>query len=237
MSANDTLMGGKSVEALPLGRRAGQAAGEWRGGRIVAGPEEFLVREPKKKDGGLGDVKRYPSGDPIKGVYVDVEVNGLGTRRVYIDGSLKADQYRSRRRAVVDAVQQAERDGLEVGGELYLAWIREVETGAPSPAQDWQAAYKPPANAALFAGAAPFGGAPVATPAYGGAPVPQQAPPVQQYPTAAQPPFSGPTPAAAAFPAAPAPQVPPNEAAAALGHLSAEQLAALGVQPVSAAPF
>lgn len=155
-TGNDVLMGGGSgVPTLPLGKKH-QTAGERRGGRIVAGPESYHVAKPGKP--GEDRVPQfYPSGDPILGVWVDVQTDqrdlsiegDTGVRRVYIEGSLKADAYWSRRKAVVEAVKGADAKGLDIGGELYLTWTREVDTGAPSAALDWRATYVRPGNAAL----------------------------------------------------------------------------------------
>ena len=173
MNGNDILMGGGGSPTLPLGKRAGQPAGEMRGGVVLNDePTPFPVRDPK-----TGEAKLYPSGDPIMGVHVDVQTpardpsipNDDGVRRIYIEGSTKGDAYASKRKAVIDAVRLIGAAGIERGGELFLTWTHEVDTGTGIPAQNWSARYVRAGNTALMGPGGPGQGhaAPVAAaPAY-----------------------------------------------------------------------
>lgn len=262
---NGTLMGGNgepSVPALQLGKKW-QAAGEWRGGVIVSPLVEYHVHKPVRKGTETEyEPQFYPkSGDPIIAVYVDVQTDVRdpsiegddGVRRMYIEGSLKTDQYVSRRGAVVDAVRKVGAAAPAQGGRLFLAWTHEVDTGAPSPAQSWQGHYDAPAAGTLMG---PGQTAPVQQqaapqvqpqyapqqPQYAAPAAPMQAQQLmqaQQYAAPVHPQQQyAPVPqqyAPPAGPPVPQPQAAPSpEAAAALGNLSPEQMAALqtlGAQP------
>jgi hypothetical protein len=242
---------GAAVPSLQLGKKY-QPAGQWRGGKIV-NVEVFHVH---KIEGHGANQTRVPvyypkSGDPIYGVIADVttperdpSIEGDdGIRRIHIEGAWR-DDYSSRRKAVTEACQAVGVQSIAVGGELFLAWTHEVETGAPSPAQNWTAHYTPPPSAAAAVLAPPVQQQSAAPVTPSGPPV---AAPVQQQPqyapqqpmavpagpvTPSAPPVSAPVQQPGPVPTAPVQQptpvaAPSPEAVAAFANLGPEQLAAL----------
>lgn len=206
-SASDILGGGEGggKPTFKLGKKH-QPAGEFRGGRILNEPGVYHVQKPGKP--GEARVPLYyqkgpRAGEPVWGVYVDVPtaerdpmIDGDdGVRRIYIEG-MWLDAYASKKRAVIEAVSVAAKEtgrqlkGIERGGEIYLAWTHEVETGAATPAQNWVAKYVPPPSASSAVLAPPVEAQQYAAPAQA-APVAQA---VQQ--PAAQPVQAAPQPAA-----------------------------------------
>lgn len=224
-AANDLLFGGGGGHpALKVGLAKAPnpphtQPNEFVGGRIVGGPRTFEVKDQ------AGNPKTYPkSGQPILGVAVDVQTGRIdptvegddGVRTLYVEGAWR-DAFNSRRKAVVEAVRAAGRDGLAVGDELYIAWTHTVETGAPQPAVNYVAKYVPASASAANALLQSPAPAPQQTYA---APAPQYAqpaPPTPAYPSAAQPGYGQPQQPYAA----PQPQHMTPEAAAALAQLGA----------------
>lgn len=210
---NELLMGGggSSIPALKVGPGKftdpvpHSQPGEFKGGKIVAPAEAFKVMKRDDRGNLTNEQATFPSGDPIWGVVVTVQTTDRdpavegddGRRRIFIDGSLGKDdrKFDSRRRAVRDAVEAANAPGLELGGELWIAWTQRVDTGGAMPATNWTARYVAAASNALGVTT------PSATPAPQAAP--QPAAPVQQYapPVAAPPapPVQAPAPAAQQF--------------------------------------
>ncbi|NMF29615.1 hypothetical protein [Cellulosimicrobium aquatile] len=183
-NANDVLMGGGGAPTAKFAN-----PGDSIRGRIVAPPQAYQERDYVKDKPGGGDLKFYPSGDPIMSVYVDVQTDlhdpsiedDDGTRRVYIEGRyLKAD--------VRNAVRAAGASGLEVGGTLELTFTHREDPDDKRSRKFWQAKYVPAGNAALMsntpaqtnapATAAPAAAnpAPAAHPATAPAPTPAAAP-------------------------------------------------------------
>ncbi|WP_454729007.1 hypothetical protein [Cellulosimicrobium protaetiae] len=204
-NANDVLMGGGGAPSAKFAN-----PGDSIRGRIVAPPQAYQERDYVKDKPGGGDLKFYPSGDPIMSVYVDVQTDlhdpsiedDDGTRRVYIEGRyLKAD--------VRNAVRAAGASGLEVGGTLELTFTHREDPEDKRSRKFWQAKYTPAGNAALMA------------PEVGGQPTAPATPPPSA--PAAQP-ASAPSPA-------PAPAAPSGEDAAA----KARQLIALGIDDATIA--
>lgn len=215
MDANDVLMGGGGAKSANLDQQ-----GVFVGGRIVATPKAYQVREYDPNTPGGGAPKFFPSGDPIMGIVVDVQTDQRddsednGVRRLYLEKKRQLD-------AVRDAVRTTGAPGLSIGGELYIAWTGYAQDGKNpvNPPKSYQASYKTPAVA--IPGGAPAGAAPAVQ-------APTPAVPPQQFQHAAQQ-----VPAAAVAPAA----------AAALGNLTpeqAQQLLALagqqGAQTAQTAP-
>lgn len=126
-------------------------AGIWQGGKIVAFGES---QETDNK----GEGKLFPSGDQIMQVWVNVQTDlgdddDDGIRRIFLDGiDRKKDKageetYCSRKRAGRLAVIEAKAPDIEIDGELYLRWVEQRETGAPSLATHWEAIYRRPSQA------------------------------------------------------------------------------------------
>lgn len=134
-SANDVLMGSGIPSAKFDVMRV------WVGGTIVTKP---TTRQ--ETEFGTGTPKTYPkSGDPIMGILVDVQTDQRtdaednGVRRMYIEG-------RNLKDATRDAVRASGADGLEIGGQLFLAWVAE---GPPpfanaNPPKLYEGKYYPP---------------------------------------------------------------------------------------------
>lgn len=204
-NANDVLMGGGGAPTAKFAN-----PGDSIRGRIVAPPQAYQERDYVKDKPGGGDLKFYPSGDPIMSVYVDVQTDlrdpsieeDDGTRRVYIEGRyLKAD--------VRNAVRAAGAPGLEVGGTLELTFTHREDPDDKRSRKYWQATYVPAGNAALMDGDQGVGGQPAAP---------------------ATPPVSAPAAQPVSAPA-PAPATPAGEDAAA----KARQLIALGIDDATIA--
>lgn len=192
--ANAVLMGGGGAPAVKLDQQGVEV-----GGSIVTKPQ---VRQ--ETEFGTQKPKFFPSGDPILGLLVDVQTNQRdasvddddGVRRFYIEGKRLKD-------AVREAVRASGAPGLEVGGQLWVAFIghgQPASAGISSP-KLYQARYVPAATAALQPQQQP----PVQQPTYQApppvqqqhqqAPVQQQAaPPQQQLGSPYVPPPNAPTP-------------------------------------------
>ncbi len=134
-SANDVLMGSGIPSAKFDVMRV------WVGGTIVTKPTTRQETEFK-----TGTPKTYPkSGDPIMGILVDVQTDQRidaednGVRRMYIEG-------RNLKDATRDAVTDSGASGLEVGGQLFLAWVAEGEPpfANANPPKLYQGKYYPP---------------------------------------------------------------------------------------------
>ncbi|MFJ1510932.1 hypothetical protein [Cellulosimicrobium funkei] len=204
--ANAILMGGGGAPSAKFAN-----PGDSIRGRIVAPPQAYQERDYDRNNPGGGDLKFYPSGDPIMSLYVDVQTDlhdpsiqdDDGVRRVYVEGRyLKAD--------VRDAVRTAGAPGLEVGGVLELTFTHREDPQDKRSRKFWQAKYVPAGNAALMA------------PEVGGQPT-----------APATPPPSAPTAQPASAPApAPAPAAAPSGEDAAA---KARQLIALGIDDATIA--
>lgn len=176
---NDFLMGGgdgPSAPFLKIGpayfdRPEWTQPNQFKGGRIVAlRPVQAYKLGPV--DRATGKRERIPqvyqsgrkAGQPIWDALVvlqtqerDPMIEGDdGLRQIQLDGF---DRYWEatadadcRKRAARLAVTAAGATGLEVGGELYLAWVKQVPTGA-NPATHWVARYVPPGQSFQFDGA------------------------------------------------------------------------------------
>lgn len=183
---NDFLMGGG--DGIPGAKFP--EPGAFLEGPIVGGPRAYQEREYNSQTKQFGEGKKFPSGDPIMGVNIDVQtpyidpmVEGdTGVRRLYIEGKLM-------KQAIREAVLAAGGKGLEVGGWIRLDFTHREDPMDKRSARHWKAVYRTAANQQLLGGAAAapaIGPTGQAQPAYQAAsapaPAPQQAyqPPVQQ---------------------------------------------------------
>lgn len=176
VDVNDFLMGGDDGPSAPFlkigpayfDRPAHTQPNEFKGGRIVAlRPVQAYKLGPKDPQTGKATrIQQFyqsgkKAGQPIWDALVilqtnerDPEIEGDdGTRQVQLDGF---DRYWEatadadcRKRAARLAVTAAGARGLEVGGELYLAWVKQVPTGS-MPATHWVARYVPPGQSFQF---------------------------------------------------------------------------------------
>ncbi|GAB2457752.1 hypothetical protein [Xylanimonas ulmi] len=177
-NANDVLMGGGGVPSAKFAN-----PGDSISGRITAPPQAYQVRDYDKNNPGAGELKFYPSGDPIMAIYVDVQTDlrdpsiedDDGTRRVYIEGRYIKEDVRN-------AVRAAGAPGLEVGGVLTLAFTHREDPADKRSRKFWQARYVPAGNAALMTPA----------PAPAVAPADPWAQPVASAPAFAQPGYTHP---------------------------------------------
>ena len=216
--ANAVLMGGGSGH--PAWKFDQPNPGQPRVGTIAAPPQARQERDYDPNNPGGGDLKFFPSGDPIMGVLVEVQTGERdpsnaeddGTRTFYIEG-------RYLKEAVRNAVRAANAAGLEVGGQLAVTFTHREDPMDKRSRKYWQVAYTPAGNAALM------------TPDIGQAPQPAPAPQpiqqVQQVPAPQPaPPVAQPAPAPQVAPApAPAAQQPSPEALAAFQVWQAQQQA------------
>ncbi len=132
-----------------------------------------VVQQRAYSPTGLGDLKTWPSGDPMMQLNVTLQTNlrdssiddDDGKRRVYIDG-------RRIREAVKEAFTKVGADGLEVGGtytQTFTGYDPESKNPA-NPAKVYEVVYEQPRHVAeFFNGAAP-------APAPPTAPTPEAAP-------------------------------------------------------------
>lgn len=187
-SADDVLMGS--------GRPAAKfdQPGTVVGGKIVAPPKTHVEREYSPTKPGQGEPKKFPSGDPIYGVTVDVQTSQRndadddGVRRIWIEGKRMKESVR-------DAVREAGAHRLEAGGELWVKFtgFGEAESGL-NPPKLWAAKYSAPSGPASqdeawgppAASSPPPQAPPVAT--QGATPPPAVTPDVPQMPQQGAPP-------------------------------------------------
>lgn len=209
--ANDILMGGG--DGVP--GASFKAVGDSVEGTIAAPPKAREEREfNQQTQRSDGPVKRFPSGDPIYGILIDLQTaqrdpmdpEDNGVRRLYVEGRRLKDAIRS-------AVANAGGKGLEVGGYLKVTHTGMVAVGTVM-AKDYAAEYRLPGNQALM-------GAPAATVAAPAA--------VVQAPAVAAP-VSQPAPAPVAAPAGD--PVAAIKAMIPLGLPDAQIAAAVGLDPV-----
>lgn len=187
INANDVLMGGGT--GAPAWKF--DDPGTRRIGTVAAPPQARQEREYDRNNPGGGELKFFPSGDPIMGVVVELQTTERdasnseddGRRTFYIEG-------RYIKEAVRGAVRAAGANGLEVGGVLDVTFTHREDPMDKRSRKFWEVSYTPAGNGALM-GDQPAQAAP-------------QAPvPVQQQPApVAAPPASAPAPAAPAAPAA-----------------------------------
>lgn len=183
-NANDVLMGGGGAPSAKFD----EPGTEWAG-PIVSPPETHQVRKYDPNNPGGGELRFFPSGDPIMGITVDIQTTVRdstideddGVRRIYIDGRYLKD-------AVRDAVRKAGASGLEVGGQLRVKFTHREDPTDKRSRKFWDVTYTAPGNAALMADAAP---APVAPPTPAPAPAAQVSPAPVPAPAPAA---AGPTP-------------------------------------------
>lgn len=185
---NDFLMGGG--DGIPSAKFP--EPGAFIEGPIVGGPKAYQEREfNKQTQRSDGPPKTFPSGDPIMGVYIDVQTpyidpmieGDTGVRRVYIQGKLM-------KQAVREGVLAGGGKGLETGGRIRLDFTHRDDPMDKGSAKNWTCQYTTAANAQVMGGqAAPVGPQGQAQPAYAAAsapvqqalPVAQQAAPAVQY--------------------------------------------------------
>lgn len=208
-SADDVLMGGGSAPPAAEWAQPGSRVE----GTIVGKPRSYHARE-FAANGQAGDLKYFPSGDPILGVMVDIQTplrgpDDNGIRRLYVESQRMMT-------AVRDAVRVAGAAGLEAGAWISVVWTGTEQGKGTIPAKTWVAEYRRASQAPVTLPNAPT---PAPTPAPAGNPwdpapavqtLPQQALAQAQQYAAAQgyaPTYAG-TPVAAtpAPPATPAPQ-------------------------------
>ncbi|MDF2848997.1 MAG: hypothetical protein K0R97_2979 [Oerskovia sp.] len=177
-NANDVIMGGGGVPSAKFA-----TPGDSIKGRIIAPPQAYQVRDYDRNNPGAGELKFYPSGDPIMAIYVDLATDlrdpsiedDDGIRRVYDEG-------RSRKEDVRTAVRNAGAAGLEVGATLELAFTHREDPEDKRSRKFWQARYIPAGNAALMTPEAP---APASAPVQAPTPTPPVAPAATPVPVAA----------------------------------------------------
>lgn len=164
---------------------------------IITGYKAYQEREFNKQTGRSdGDVRKFPSGDVIMGIAVDLQTTerdvtiegDTGARRLYVQGkNLKA--------TVREAIQAAGGRGLEVGARLRVDFTHRDDPMDKGSAKNYTAVYQTAANVQVMGGpvavqpvvapapaptvAAPVAAAPVAQPVAVPAPVPAAAAPAQ----------------------------------------------------------
>ena len=171
--ANSILMGGGGAPRAKFTNH-----GDTVTGRITAISEPYQEREYDQNNPGGGAPKFYPkSGDPIMTFNVDLATTERdpsvedddGTRRVYMDGRRIKDAVRA-------GIRNAGASGLEIGGQLTIAYVGDEVPGDARSGKKYQVTYVSAANTALMGGQTP-----APAPA---APLVQQVP-VQQVPAPA----------------------------------------------------
>lgn len=200
-NANDVLMGAAGSPAWKF-----DEPGTTREGTIASPPQARQEREYDPNNPGGGDLKVFPSGDPIMGVVVEVQTGERdpsnreddGKRTFYIEG-------RYIKEAVRNAVRAAGAPGLEVGGSIRVTFTHREDPMDKRSRKHWQVAYTPAGNSALMGDPAPAAAQPAAT--YNVQAASQGQPAWGQQPPAAPPAYAAPP---AAPPAAPAAQAAPE---------------------------
>lgn len=145
-NGNDLLMGsGKAPATLDFGKVPGAS----RGGTVVGAPTEYQAREYDPRNPGKGPLKFYDDGNPVKGLWIDVQTDernaadDTGIRRLYVEK-------RRQREAIRDAVLAVGASGVEPGGLLWVTWTGEEAGQGGNPATTWAAHYTAPGGAALM---------------------------------------------------------------------------------------
>ena len=145
--ANDLLMGGGGAPAWKF-----EGPGIRKVGTITAPPQAKQEREYDPNNPGGGAPKVFPSGDPIMGIFVEVQTDDTaaddGKRTFYVEGKRLKE-------AVRGAVRQAGARGLEVGGVLDVTLTHYDTPNDRRSGCNWAIVYTPAGNAALMGGQAP----------------------------------------------------------------------------------
>ncbi|WP_159622703.1 hypothetical protein [Ruania rhizosphaerae] len=205
--ANSVLMGGGAGN--PAWKFDEPNPGQPRTGTITEPPQTRQERDYDKNNPGGGDLKFFPSGDPIMGVIVTVQTDERdpvnitdddGKRTFYIEG-------RYLKEAVRNAVKATGARGLEVGAQIHVEFTHREDPMDKRSRKFWKITYTPAASTALMSDQPQQG--------VGGQPAAPAPPPVS---APAQAPVSTPTPVAPQqVPApvqAPVPQQAPAQAPA-----------------------
>lgn len=132
--ANQLLLtGGKAPEGADFGPTPpGTVAG-----KVLAGPTTYHAREFDRANPGQGPLRYWPDGNPVYGVYVDLDMPGHGIRRLYIE-KLRMTT------AIQQAMLRAGAHTVDPGGFLSVTWTG-TETGQGNmPANTYYAEYSPP---------------------------------------------------------------------------------------------
>lgn len=222
--ANDILMGGGDGVPGATFKNPGDSVE----GVIAAPPKAREEREfnqaTQRSD---GPVRKFPSGDIIYGILVDLQTSernpmdpeDTGLRRVYVEGKRLKD-------AIRNAVGAAGGKGLEVGGYLKVTYSHQEAAGTVM-AKAYVAEYRTPANQGLM-------GAPAAAPAVAQPTVaaPVAAQPVAQVPASVPAPAPAPVAAPAAAPAVADPVAAARSMFAIPGFSDAQIAAAVGLDAV-----
>ena len=144
--ANDVLMGGAGAPAWKFDQ-----PGVRKQGTVTSPPQSRQERDYDPNNPGAGAPKVFPSGDPIMGVFVEVQtterdsVDDDGKRTFYIEGKRLKDAVRA-------GVRAAGANGLEVGGQLDVTLTHYDEANDRRSGRNWQIVYTPAGNAALMSG-------------------------------------------------------------------------------------
>jgi hypothetical protein len=180
INANDILMGGGGAPSAKF-----DEPGVTYEGRITHPPQAYQEREYNQVTGRSdGEPRRFPSGDPIMAISIDIQTSlrdpsvedDDGTRRIYVQGKRLKE-------AVRNAVRDAGASGLEVGGRLSVTFTHRDDPTDKRSAKYYTAKYTPAGSAALMdeptkpATAAPAQAIPVApapAPTTAGQPTPEQ---------------------------------------------------------------
>jgi hypothetical protein len=140
--ANQLLLtGGKAPEAADFGPTPPSTVA----GRLLSGPTTYHAREFDKANPGQGPLRYWPDGNPVYGVFLDLEIAGVGVRRLYVE-KLRMTT------AIQQAMLRAGVQKVEGGGYLSVVWTgTEVGAGA-LPANTYFAEYTKAENGALPSG-------------------------------------------------------------------------------------
>lgn len=190
VNANDVLMGGGGVPYAAFNEPGDSVAGT-----LTAAPVAFQAREyDQKTKRSDGELRYYPSGQPIMDLYFDLNAGVIdptvegddGVRRVYIQGKEQKDALRT-------AIQQAGGKGLHPGDFVRVTFTHREDPTDKRSQRYWAFEYRSNGNVALSTPA------PAAVPQSVPAPAPAPAvvaPPAPPAPVAAPP--APPAPAAPA---------------------------------------
>jgi hypothetical protein len=140
--ANQLLLtGGKAPEAADFGPTPPSTVA----GRLLSGPTTYHAREFDKANPGQGPLRYWPDGNPVYGVFLDLEIAGVGVRRLYVE-KLRMTT------AIQQAMLRAGVQKVEGGGFLTVVWTgTEVGAGA-LPANTYFAEYTKAENGTLPSG-------------------------------------------------------------------------------------
>lgn len=215
--ANQLLLtGGKAPESVDFGQTPPATVA----GTLLSGPTSYHAREFDKANPGQGPLRYWPDGNPVYGVFLDLDIPGMGIRRLYVE-KLRMTT------AIQQAMLRAGVRKVEPGGWLSVMWTGTEAGQGNLPANTYFAEYRPAGTQVPNGNAVLGNGVPAQAPAQWQQGVPGIVNQAPQTTTTYAPPSAPQVPAQPSAPPTPQPTAPqPAPVAQAPAQVLTETIAA-----------